>query len=47
MAAVKQQQPLVATQSGLEPGLLTPEKLIATSQSSGKKISFISKAKLT
>jgi hypothetical protein len=47
MAAVKQQQPLVATQSGLEPGLLTPEKLIATSQSSGKIFSFFSKAKLT
>ncbi len=47
MAAVKQQQQLVATQSGLEPGSLTPEKLIATPQSSGKKISFFSKAKLT
>ncbi len=46
MAAVKQQQ-LVATQSGLEPGSLTPEKLIATPQSSGKTFSFFSKAKLT
>lgn len=47
MAAVKQQQQLVATQSGLESGSLTPEKLIATPQSAGKFFSFFSKAKPT
>jgi hypothetical protein len=47
IAAVKQQQQLVATQSCLEPGSLTPEKLIATPQSAGKMFFFFSKAKLT